>query len=58
MKKSECEMCGYKERRVVDGKIPLLLNFEDGDIRNRNIENLKSTNISMLQKIFVTKYFA
>lgn len=41
MKKSECEMCGYKERRVVDGKIPLLLNFEDGDIANRNIENLK-----------------
>lgn len=41
IKSSECEMCGYKERRLVDGKIPLLLNFEDGDITNRTIENLK-----------------
>ncbi len=41
IKSSECEMCGYKERRIVDGKIPLLLNFEDGDISNRTLENLK-----------------
>ena len=26
MKKAECEICGYKERRITDGKIPLLLN--------------------------------
>jgi hypothetical protein len=36
-----CEMCGYKERRVVDGKIPLLLNFEDGDSKNHKLENVK-----------------
>lgn len=41
MKKSECEICGYKERRITDGKIPLLLNFDDGDINNRTIDNLK-----------------
>jgi len=27
-KKAECEQCGYGERRITDGKIPLLLNFE------------------------------
>lgn len=36
-----CEMCGYRERRVVDGKIPLLLNFEDGNSKNHKIENVK-----------------
>ena len=41
MKSAECEMCGYKERRITDGKIPLLLNFEDGDITNRILENLR-----------------
>ena len=36
-----CEICGYRERRVVDGKIPLLLNFEDGDSTNHKLENIK-----------------
>jgi hypothetical protein len=36
-----CEMCGYRERRVVDGKIPLLLNFEDGNPKNHKVENVK-----------------
>lgn len=36
-----CELCGYKERRIVDGKIPLLLNFEDGNCKNHKIENIK-----------------
>jgi hypothetical protein len=36
-----CEMCGYRERRIVDGKIPLLLNFEDGDPKNHKLENIK-----------------
>lgn len=40
-KKAECEQCGYGERRITDGKIPLLLNFEDGDKTNHKIENLK-----------------
>jgi hypothetical protein len=36
-----CEMCGYRERRIVDGKIPLLLNFEDGNSKNHKLENIK-----------------
>lgn len=41
IKKAECEQCGFKERRITDGKIPLLLNFEDSDRHNHNLENLK-----------------
>jgi hypothetical protein len=36
-----CEQCGFKERRLTDGKIPLLLNFEDGNKKNHSIENLR-----------------
>lgn len=41
IKKAECEQCGFKERRITDGKIPLLLNFEDSDRHNHKLENLK-----------------
>ena len=41
IKHLECEQCGYKERRITDGKIPLLLNFEDGDNKNHHLENLR-----------------
>lgn len=41
MKLPACELCGYKERRITDGKIPLLINFEDGNHRNHAIENMK-----------------
>jgi hypothetical protein len=41
IKKPECEQCGFKERRLTDGKIPLLLNFEDGNRKNHSLENLK-----------------
>jgi hypothetical protein len=40
-KEACCEQCGYKERKLTDGKIPLLLNFEDGNPKNFSIENLK-----------------
>jgi len=36
-----CEMCGYRERRITDGKIPLLLNFEDDDSKNHKMDNIK-----------------
>lgn len=36
-----CEMCGYRERRITDGKIPLLLNFEDEDSKNHKMDNIK-----------------
>ena len=40
-KESECEQCGFKERRVLtDGKIPLLLNFKDGNSKNHSLDNL------------------
>ena len=41
IKKAECEQCGFGERRITDAKIPLLLNFEDGDKTNHKVENLK-----------------
>jgi len=41
IKKAECEQCGYKERRITDGKVPLLLNFEDGNNKNHTLENMR-----------------
>lgn len=41
IKKAECEQCGFHERRLTDGKIPLLLNFEDGNKHNHKLENLR-----------------
>jgi len=40
-KEAACELCGYKERRITDAKIPLLLNFLDGNNKNMVIENLQ-----------------
>jgi len=40
-KKPECEQCGYSERRITDGKLPLLLNFEDGNNKNHKLENMR-----------------
>lgn len=37
----ECEQCGYKERRITDNKVPLLLNFLDDDPKNHSIDNMK-----------------
>jgi len=41
IKKPECELCGYRERRITDGKLPVLINFEDGDNKNHKLDNLK-----------------
>ena len=41
IKEACCEMCGYKERRITDGKIPLLINFEDDNSKNHKLENIK-----------------
>jgi len=41
IKKSECEQCGFHERRITDGKLPLLLNFEDGNNKNHKLENMR-----------------
>ena len=39
--KDECYHCGFCERRVTDYKIPLLLNFKDGNKNNYLLENLE-----------------
>lgn len=41
VKKPECEQCGFKERRITDDKMPLILNFEDGNSKNHKLENIK-----------------
>ncbi|MDB4378277.1 hypothetical protein N9Z41_00765 [bacterium] len=35
----ECSMCGFKERRVLDYKMPLLLHFKDNNKSNYSKEN-------------------
>jgi hypothetical protein len=35
----ECSMCGFKERRVLDYKMPLLLHFKDNNKTNYSREN-------------------
>ena len=40
IKEGKCEQCGFAERRLTDGKLPLLLNYDDGDRTNHKIENL------------------
>jgi hypothetical protein len=37
----ECAMCGFKERRVLDYKIPLLLHFKDNNKSNYRRENIE-----------------
>ena len=41
IKKAECEVCGFNERRIIDEKMPLLVNFKDGDEKNHKLENLQ-----------------
>ncbi len=37
----ECAICEFKERRVLDYKIPLLLHFQDGNSNNYSLDNVK-----------------
>ena len=37
----ECSMCEFKERRVSDYKMPLLLHFKDGNKKNYRKENIE-----------------
>lgn len=41
IKKAECENCGFAERRITDDKMPLILNFEDGNEKNHILANLR-----------------
>lgn len=37
----KCGKCGFKERRVIDLKPPLILTFKDGDKKNWHLSNLE-----------------
>ena len=37
----ECSMCGFKERRVLDYKMPLLLHFKDNNKSNYTRDNIE-----------------
>jgi len=39
--KEECHSCKFKERRVLDYKIPLILAFKDRNKKNYSLENLE-----------------
>lgn len=36
----KCYECGFNEKRVLDGKVPLVLSFKDGNRKNYRLENL------------------
>jgi len=40
MVEEKCSICGLNEKRIVDGRTPLLLGFNDGDKTNYKLENL------------------
>ena len=37
----ECSTCGFNEGRITDGKIPLHIDYIDGDRMNKSFENLR-----------------
>ena len=37
----KCSCCGFEEKRVTDGKVPLVLDFIDGNRKNHKYENLR-----------------
>ena len=39
--KEECNCCEFNERRVLDYKVPLILNFKDGNKKNYHLDNLE-----------------
>lgn len=39
--KEKCCACGFDERRITDNKVPLIVNFIDGDSKNRKVENVE-----------------
>ena len=39
--RAECYKCGHNEKRVIDYKQPLILNFIDGNKHNWKVENLR-----------------
>ncbi len=40
--KEECHCCKFNERRVVDYKVPLILNFKDNNKKNWQIRKFRT----------------
>ena len=41
MIEEKCTKCGFTERRVTDTKVPVILNFKDGNRKNYHLDNLE-----------------
>ena len=41
MIEEKCSKCGFSERRIKDTKVPVILNFKDGDKKNWHLDNLE-----------------
>ena len=39
--KEECAVCGFNEKRVLDLKVPLIMNFKDGNKKHWKLDNLE-----------------
>lgn len=39
--KEKCNKCGFQERRIIDYRLPLILNFKDKNKRNFRLNNLE-----------------
>ena len=37
----QCNLCNFQERRVIDHKVPLLFNFQDGNKENYKLDNVE-----------------
>jgi hypothetical protein len=37
-----CSCCGYSEKRFTDNKTPIILDFLDGNLENRHIDNVRA----------------
>lgn len=37
----QCSLCGFHERRITDGKVPLMMSFKDGNRTNFELANLQ-----------------
>ena len=39
--KEECYSCSFNQGRITDGKIPLLIDFIDGNSENKSLDNIR-----------------
>jgi hypothetical protein len=40
-REEKCEICGFDEERITDGKVPLYLNYKNGDKSDHRAENIE-----------------